>query len=90
MEPLYHKKDCHACGSKRFRVLWGFYPVWLCSNEHCGYMTGFWSDVALKTLNLFDFLGFVSPMSHFAFKVYLKGDNYLKMIYKSIIYRHHE
>jgi hypothetical protein len=53
---------CPICASSPLRVIYMGFPMWLCSNEECSCLFGFWSFVA-------DLLP-ISDGEHFAFLAY--------------------
>lgn len=63
-------KTCPSCGKEAWRVLVPPFPMWLCSDDECSTVWGFWSW-ALGNIVLFD--------GHFI--VLDEGDTYLGTIW---------
>lgn len=37
------KITCRRCGSRALRAHYRIFPMWLCENDSCGHVWGFWS-----------------------------------------------
>jgi hypothetical protein len=61
---------CELCHKKQIRVLYAGFPMWLCSNEDCNYVSGFWSFIC-------DWIPFNG-----VFFAYKDNDNYLSALWK--------